>query len=53
MSQLLIYSVHLFSLSNMKKISIFLHCSSGSMVVGVSFILTLCQGEDFQGGRIV
>ena len=45
--------VHLFSLSNMKKTSIFLQFSSGNLVTGLSFILALCQWGKFTRGRIV
>ena len=47
----LIYSVHLFSLLNMKKISIFLQFSSGNIMIGVSFILSLCQWGRFSRGK--
>ena len=53
MNQLLIHSAHLFSLSNMKKISIFLRFLFGNMVGGVSFILALYQWRKFSRGKIV
>ena len=48
---LLIHSVHPFSLSNMKKISIFLQFSFGNVVTGVTFILALCQWGKFSRGK--
>ena len=48
---LLIHSVHLFSLLNMKKISIYLQLSFGNAVTGVTFILALCQWGKFSRGK--
>ena len=41
------HSVHPFSLSNMKKILIFLQLSFWNVVTGVNFILALCQWGKF------
>ena len=53
LSQLLIYSLHLFSLSNVKRILIFLHLSFGKNDQKWPFILTFSQWENFLERRIV
>ena len=51
MSQLFICNVYLFSLSNMKKISIVLQFSSGNVMTGVTFVLALHQWGKFSRGK--